>query len=64
MLPILSLFSVIIAKGQAPQTFNYQGIARDVKGNPLSNQTLALCSNFQYCLHQMQQCPSMKKHIW
>ncbi|MBK7692620.1 MAG: hypothetical protein IPJ31_16445 [Bacteroidetes bacterium] len=42
MLPILSLFSVIIAKGQAPQTFNYQGIARDVKGNPLSNQTLAL----------------------
>ncbi|MBK7589510.1 MAG: hypothetical protein IPI22_14880, partial [Bacteroidetes bacterium] len=30
------------AYGQAPQLFNYQGIARDIKGNPLSNQSLAL----------------------
>jgi hypothetical protein len=27
---------------KCPQLFNYQGIARDAKGNPLSNQTMTL----------------------
>ncbi|MBK7763127.1 MAG: hypothetical protein IPI46_07105 [Bacteroidetes bacterium] len=30
------------AKAQVPQKFNYQGIARDSKGNPLSKQQLAV----------------------
>jgi hypothetical protein len=28
-------------KAQVPQLFNYQGIARDAAGNPLSNQSLS-----------------------
>ncbi|HMT35499.1 MAG TPA: hypothetical protein PKC41_06555, partial [Chitinophagaceae bacterium] len=39
---VLSVFLTTTAYGQAPQLFNYQGIARDIKGNPLSNQSLAL----------------------
>ncbi len=30
------------ALAQVPQLFNYQGIARDAKGNPLSNQKMSL----------------------
>ncbi len=30
------------AKAQAPKKFNYQGIARDAKGNPMANQKLSL----------------------
>lgn len=36
------LLMVGILHAQVPQKFNYQGIARDVKGNPLANQQLAL----------------------
>ncbi len=32
----------IFMMAQAPQKFNYQGIARDAQGNPLKNQKLAL----------------------
>jgi hypothetical protein len=46
---IILLFVVISALqgastawAQVPQLFNYQGIARDAHGNPLSNQTIAL----------------------
>ena len=31
-----------LSHAQVPQKFNYQGIARDVKGNPIGKQTLAL----------------------
>jgi hypothetical protein len=30
------------AQAQVPQKFNYQGIARDAKGNPLSQQRMTL----------------------
>lgn len=30
------------AQAQAPQLMNYQGIARDLKGNPISNQTISI----------------------
>ncbi|MEZ5047342.1 MAG: hypothetical protein R2831_10165 [Chitinophagaceae bacterium] len=38
---------------QAPQQFNYQGIARDAKGNPLNAQTLSikLASACSRCYH-------------
>jgi hypothetical protein len=36
------LLLIEAAHAQAPQLFNYQGIARDVKGNPLSNQKMAI----------------------
>ena len=51
---LLAMFSMLImvsatvmlsgveAYAQVPQLFNYQGIARDAKGNPLSNQTMTL----------------------
>lgn len=42
---ILSLAFMLIASmsfGQVPQKFNYQGIARDAKGNPLGNQQISL----------------------
>ncbi|MBK8144442.1 MAG: tail fiber domain-containing protein [Bacteroidetes bacterium] len=39
---MLVMLSAVEAKAQAPQLFNYQGIARDAKGNPLSNQTMTL----------------------
>ena len=29
-------------QAQAPQRFNYQGLARDAKGNPMAGQTLSL----------------------
>lgn len=37
----LSTFSVD-AQAQVPQKFNYQGIARDAKGNPLGKQTMSI----------------------
>ena len=39
---MLVMLSAVKAQAQAPQLFNYQGIARDAKGNPLSNQTMTL----------------------
>jgi len=32
----------LVSRAQVPQRFNYQGIARDTKGNPLSKQTMSL----------------------
>jgi hypothetical protein len=40
ILLLLLCFQVVIA--QVPQKFNYQGIARDAKGNPLGEKQLAL----------------------
>ena len=41
MLPFLS-------QAQAPQKFNYQGVARDISGDPLTNQSIGLkCSILQ-----------------
>jgi hypothetical protein len=34
--------SPVLLKAQAPQKFNYQGIARDTKGNPMGKQTLGI----------------------
>lgn len=42
MVIVLVMLNASIVHAQAPQLFNYQGIARDAKGNPLSNQTMAL----------------------
>ncbi len=43
---LLAVFALFIyaesAMAQVPQMFNYQGIARDAKGNPLSNQKMSL----------------------
>ena len=39
---VFVLLSGVEAKAQVPQKFNYQGIARDAAGNPLSKQQLAL----------------------
>ncbi len=45
---LLFAFSMLVAteamhaQSKVPQMFNYQGIARDVKGNPLSNQKMTL----------------------
>ena len=43
---VFGLFCALVFNGvlyaQVPQKFNYQGIARDVKGNPLSGQTLGV----------------------
>lgn len=39
---LLVLFSYSIALAQVPQRFNYQGIARDSKGNPMANQKMSL----------------------
>jgi hypothetical protein len=42
---LLSLSLFLFAKSikaQVPQRFNYQGIARDAKGNPLTNQKMAI----------------------
>jgi hypothetical protein len=39
---ILLLSGIAIAQAQVPQKFNYQGIARDAKGNPLGEKQLAL----------------------
>jgi hypothetical protein len=45
---ILSFISIIcvllsnVTKAQAPYKFNYQGVARDLKGNPISNKNLSL----------------------
>ena len=36
------LFQSNIVQAQVPQKFNYQGIARDAKGNPLANKQLGL----------------------
>ena len=34
--------SPALMKAQVPQKFNYQGIARDSKGNPMGKQTLGI----------------------
>ena len=39
---MLVMLNAVEALAQVPQLFNYQGIARDAKGNPLSNQTMTL----------------------
>lgn len=43
---LLAVFALFLytesAIAQVPQMFNYQGIARDAKGNPLSNQKMSL----------------------
>lgn len=36
------LLCCLIAEAQVPHLFNYQGIARDIKGNPLKNQALGI----------------------
>lgn len=36
------MLSAMDANAQVPKLFNYQGIARDIKGNPLSNQKMSL----------------------
>jgi hypothetical protein len=36
------LFTIVFAKAQVPQAFNYQGIARDTLGNPIANKTLSV----------------------
>ncbi len=43
LLAIVALFLYAeTAIAQVPQMFNYQGVARDAKGNPLSNQKMSL----------------------
>jgi hypothetical protein len=42
MFILLTMLSLVEAYAQVPQLFNYQGIARDAKGNPLSNQNMSL----------------------
>ena len=40
-----TLFAFIVSVtlfAQAPNVFNYQGIARDLSGNPITNKTIAL----------------------
>lgn len=39
---LLVMLSGVEAFAQVPQKFNYQGIARDAKGNPMAKQSLAL----------------------
>jgi hypothetical protein len=39
---MITLLHSNTANAQSPQLFNYQGIARDVKGNPLANQQMSL----------------------
>ena len=36
------VFTTISIFAQAPQSFNYQGVARDLSGNPLPNQSIGL----------------------
>ncbi len=43
--PVLAVIFIVLSMqghGQSPYLFNYQGIARDVKGNPLIKQDLSL----------------------
>ncbi len=42
ILAFMMLIMTESAKAQVPQLFNYQGIARDAKGNPLSNQRMTI----------------------
>lgn len=42
LLSVCFLFSALAGYAQSPQQFNYQGIARDAKGNPMSRQTMSL----------------------
>ena len=42
LLVLVGLLISTLSYGQVPQKFNYQGIARDVKGNPLANQKMSL----------------------
>ncbi len=39
---VLLIVISLLANAQVPQSINYQGIARDQAGNPLSNKSLAL----------------------
>ncbi|HMT34384.1 MAG: hypothetical protein IPF62_05555 [Bacteroidetes bacterium] len=41
-LACLLISATLFAQSQVPQLFNYQGIARDAKGNPMSNQKMSL----------------------
>ena len=42
ILMLLNLQMIDTAWAQVPQLFNYQGIARDAQGNPLSNQKMSI----------------------
>ncbi len=42
LLFLISTFFSILVMGQAPMQINYQGIARNTRGNPLSNQDIGL----------------------
>jgi hypothetical protein len=39
---LIALFAIIVLQAQAPQAFNYQGVARDLSGNPIPNQNIGL----------------------
>ena len=39
---VFALLLISTLYAQVPQRFNYQGIARDAKGNPMAGQTLSL----------------------
>ncbi len=42
LLSFIFSFSIFIVFGQAPEKFNYQGVARDISGNILVNQAISL----------------------
>lgn len=41
-LTLFALLITIVSFAQSPQMINYQGVARDLSGNPLSNQNISL----------------------
>ncbi|MEM7037423.1 MAG: hypothetical protein AAF570_10620 [Bacteroidota bacterium] len=45
---ILGLLSTLSLWGQAPQSFNYQAVARDAAGTPIINQTV----RFKISIHR------------
>ncbi|HWZ21699.1 MAG TPA: hypothetical protein VNW06_03550, partial [Cytophagaceae bacterium] len=45
LITITLLFSIVYANGQAPQSFNFQGIARDASGNPIVSTTISIRSS-------------------
>lgn len=47
-LTLLFLLFAAFSFAQAPQAVNYQGVARDVQGNPITNQALGV----QFAIHQ------------
>lgn len=42
LVPLFTLFFFATSFAQAPQMINYQGVARDLSGNPLPNQNISL----------------------